>query len=347
MASVVDALFAGDDPQNVPHALAVATLEEALAVPGHDVPVMCLRPVELVWSPGNAKLLDDAITAGIWLSVNTAEAAGDIARRAERLGKRADVQVMLDTGMCREGCDVKHFASTVAACLDKPALRLSGVGTHLTDGELADEPFSDDQTWLFHAALEQLGRPLPPRVLRHVANSGGTLTGHGTADHDGFDLVRCGLALHGIDPAAKADARLLPTARWVTPIHSIREVPAGATVGYGRSWRAEKATRIGLLPVGYADGYRRSLSDAGHVRVLDDTQDASPALCPVVGRVSMDYVTIDLTPAPWAKAGMTAVLLEDDASSTIGAEAIARQCGTIPYEILCGIGRRVHRTMVA
>lgn len=342
-SAVANALFSGEDPANVPAAFAVATLDEALALPSHDVPVMCFRPAELVWAYGGdgTRQIDEAIRQGIWLSIISTEAVGDIARRAARLGVRASVQVMLDTGMSREMCDPRRFAETVQAVLNRPELRLVGLGTHLTDGEAEDEAFSDDQIWLFHEAVRPLEDKLPRNVVRHVANSGGTLAGHGVAD--GFDLARVGIALYGIHPDGNAatSVDLRPVGRLVAPLLSIREIPTGATVGYNRTFTAGRATRIGLVPIGYADGYNRALSGRATVRLGYGT--GTESLCPVVGRVSMDYITVDLTDAPQVRPGDEVTLVDDNAGSPCSIEQLAKLCGTIPYELLCNLGSRVKR----
>ena len=290
---------------------------------------------------------------GLLLSVVTPAAADDVARASERVGVRGEVQVLLDTGMQREMCRPEDFAATIAAVRRHPSLRLAGVGTHFTDGELADEAFNDEQVRLFHDAVESLPRPLPTGVLRHAANSGGTFaldTGDAEEadDDDDFNLARCGLALYGIHPSCRpgeAAGDLRPIARWVAPLLLVRELAAGETVGYGRTWRAARPTRVGVVPVGYADGYRRSLSNVAVVR-LEGPAGEPGALCPVIGRVSMDYATIDLSPAPWAAAGDAVTLLDDDPASPCSAAALAELADTIPYELLCHLGRRVARQVV-
>jgi alanine racemase len=338
---VVDALFQDDTSGPPVEALAVAAIDEALAVPSHDVPVMVLRPIELAYLGGMPGELEAAVRAGIWLSVVTPEAAGDVARVARRLGTRATVQVMLDTGMSREMAEPRQFVPTIEAIRREPALRLGGVGTHLTDGERDEEPYSDEQTRDLHAALELVR--LPKQAIVHFANSGGVTTGHART-HGG--PARCGLALYGIDPRGEThdDLPLRPAARLVSPLLSVREIPAGSSVGYGRTWHADTATRIGLLPLGYADGYDRHLSNQALVRLPAPADHAGgDAFCRVVGRVSMDYLTIDLASAPWASAGDQVIVIDDDPASPCSAQALADLCGTIPYELLCGIGHRVPR----
>ena len=338
-AGVADALFDPASSVAPPDFLAVATLAEALELPCHDVPVMAMRPAECCYLGDNRREIEQAVRRGVWLSVVSVEAAGDVARVAERLGVRAGVQVMLDTGMNREMCCPRRFGGVVDAVLRRPALRLAGVGTHFTDGELGDdEPYNDEQLRLFHDALDPLIDRLPASVVRHAANTGGTLTGEPCGE---MTAVRCGLGVYGIDPSCRPVRGVLrPAARLTAPLLLIRDVPAGAAAGYGRTWYAKRPTRVGLVPIGYADGYPRGLSN------VPALVEVGGAMCDVAGRVSMDYVTVDLTPAPAARPGDEVTLVSDDPTAPHGVASLAARLGTIPYELLCNIGRRVARQYV-
>jgi alanine racemase len=330
-------------------ALAVATLDEALALPDLGVPVLVLRPMECCYVGDTLGQVARAIERGVVMSVISAAGAGDVARVAASVGIRAEVQVMLDTGMTREMCDATGFEATMRAVRARPELRLAGVGTHFTDGEAWDEPFNDEQCRAFHDALDGLGDLLPRGVVRHACNSGGLFSGA----QDDFEMVRPGLAVYGIHPSCRSDValvakpRLRPVARWLAPLLTIRDVSAGRTVGYNRTWQARRDTRIGLVPVGYADGYRRCLGGRSLVRVPDphDPTGGLDAFCPVVGRVSMDYLTIDLHTAPWAMPGDEVRLLDDDPASPCSVYTLAEQAQTIPYELFCGIGPRIRRVL--
>jgi alanine racemase len=154
-------------------------------------------------------------------------------------------------------------------------------------------------------------------------------------------MVRPGISLYGIDPTCRpnVDRHLRPAMKWVAPLLIVRDVPAGTSVGYGHTWTAPRNTRLGLVPVGYADGYMRALSNRASVIVH-----GRPAA--VVGRVSMDMLTIDLSGIPAAHVGDDVVLLDDDPLSPASVYAMARHADTIPYEIFCRIGARVHRVPV-
>lgn len=348
--------YTDDQPAPAVDALAVATLAEAeslmVELGDLEIPVFCMRPVENVYLGENRLELEGAVRRGVILSLISSSAVDDVARVAERLGLRAGVQVMLDTGMTREHCAPEAFGGVIGAVLSRPSLRLAAIGTHFTDAEEEDEPYSDEQLRMFHEYVDPLLEKLPQLVrestLLHASNSGGTFF----APDDTLDMVRPGLSLYGVDPTGRPSAArpLRPVAQWTTPLLSVREVPHGAAVGYNRTWRAAGPTRIGLLGVGYADGYPRSLSNQAVTRLpAPEAADGNPlhdAFCRVVGRVSMDYLTIDLTDAPWAKTGDEVTLLDSDPHSPCSVYMLAEQAGTIPYEILTGIGPRITRVMV-
>ena len=154
-------------------------------------------------------------------------------------------------------------------------------------------------------------------------------------------MVRPGIALYGVDATGRPslDRALRPVLKWTAPLIGVHEIPAGATVGYNQTWTAARPTRIGLVPVGYADGYRRSFSNRGVMLV-----EGVP--CPVIGRVSMDLTTIDLTAAEHATIGDEVTLLENDPLSPCSVYDLAKWAETIPYEILTGIGPRVRRVAI-
>ncbi len=154
-------------------------------------------------------------------------------------------------------------------------------------------------------------------------------------------MVRPGIALYGVDPTlAPSSERLLkPVMKWTAPLVQIHSIKAGAAVGYGQTWRAQRDSRIGLVPVGYADGYPRCLTNRGVMIVQGQP-------CPLVGRVSMDLTTIDLSSAPHAVLGDEVIVLDSDPLSPASVYELARLAGTIPYEITCGIGQRIHRVPI-
>ena len=151
-------------------------------------------------------------------------------------------------------------------------------------------------------------------------------------------MIRPGISLYGIDPTgvASMDRKLRPVARFVAPLVGVRQIPKGQGVGYSHTWLAPRDSRIGLVPIGYADGYARVLSNKSSMIVQGKR-------APVVGRVSMDLITVDLTDIPQANLGDEVTVIDNDPVSPASAYELARLADTIPYEILCRIGPRVKR----
>ncbi|MGH9339166.1 MAG: alanine racemase [Acidobacteriota bacterium] len=230
------------------------------------------------------------------------------------------VEIKIDTGMTRLGIPWTE----IARCLENQKGRIRGVYSHFADAD-GDIQFTDLQLDRFLEATEGL----PYR--RHIcASTALTLTrGH-------LDMVRLGLSLFGICSLPEVDY-IEPILSWKTLVLTILDVPVGRDIGYGRTFSTSRPSRVGVLSVGYADGYRRNLSGRGQVRIQG-------RLHPIVGRVSMDLTSVDLTDAPEVQVGEEVTILEADADSPISAAGLARMLGTIPYEILTTIGSRVERT---
>lgn len=314
-------------------ALAVATIDEAAVLPVADIPTLIFQPVENGFLGGQRAKLELAIRSGWVLTLCGKSAADDVARIASSIGKRAMVQVMIDTGLARSGVGVSRAAELLEKVGAWPSLRLAGVCTHFATAEEPGTAFAAEQLRRF----EELTASLQGKVWRHASNSAGAFLVPGGA----LDMVRPGIGLYGIDPTAKPslDRPLKPVMKWTAPLVGVREIPAGTGVGYGHTWRADRTTRIGLVPVGYADGYCRAFSNRGVMMVQGQP-------CPVVGRVSMDQTTIDLRNVPAATIGDEVTILDNDALSPASAYHLARWADTIPYEIFCRIGPRVKRVGV-
>jgi len=319
-------------------ALAVASIDEAERLPATILPVLILRPVENCFMGRQRSRIEQAVRKNWILTLCSAAAAQDVARIAASINRRAQVQVMLDTGMTRSGVLPEELAHVLETVQAHPTLRLISVMTHFASAEDLESGATQDQTRTLLAAIEPV-RPLltatgAGNITIHAANSAALFLSPQTH----FDMVRPGLALYGLDPtlAPTAERLLKPALRWTAPLIQIHTAAAGTLVGYGQTWRAPQESRIGLIPVGYADGYSRSLSNQGMMMIHGQP-------CPVVGRVSMDLTTVDLTALPHAVVGDEVTILDSDPLSPASVYQIARLTGTIPYEILCGIGPRIHR----
>jgi len=338
---VVDTLCnftAGDAEPPVVDSLAVADIDEAAALPCRDLPVIVLRPVENAYLGAQRSRLEAAAHNGWILTLGSISAAQDLARICQSRSLRANVQIMVNTGLNRAGVNVEHFADLARAVASAASLRLVGLATHFASADEPANPLNAQQLAKFLEITRDHCDPArPQRPQRSAANSAGVF--YQPDAH--LDAVRPGISLYGIDPtgAPCVDRPLRPAMRWTAPLIAIRDVPAGVGVGYSQTWISDRPTRLGLLPVGYADGYPRQLSNRGVMMVC-----GQPA--PVAGRVSMDLTVIDLQNAPHAVIGDEVTILDDDPLSPASVYRIAELAGTIPYEIFCRIGSRVRRVAV-
>lgn len=262
-------------------------------------------------------------------------------RYLERPGP-LDVHLKIDTGMARLGAVPTELPALLARLGETRELRLGGLMTHLACAD--DEAWEPTRAQLvaFDVATEAVREAGLEPGLRHAANSAALL--RWPATH--LDVVRPGLALCGVHPCPNAPssgvrtARLKPVMRVVSEIVALRDVPEGTGVGYGHEWRASRPSRIATIPMGYADGLGRGLSHGGSALV-------GGKRAPVVGAVSMDLTTIDVTDVPGVTLRDEVVLLGPQrgrlGTDCIDAAEIAAQTGSIPYEVLTSISRRVPR----
>jgi len=242
------------------------------------------------------------------------------------------VHVKLDSGMGRLGTrDAEEATRVAAAVAGAPGLRLAGAMTHFATAD--DDPgFLAEQLAVFTPWARAV-EAAHPGLLVHAANSAATLREPAAR----FDMVRCGIALYGMDPFHEDPAaqQLEPALTLSSYVAEVKRVEEGQSAGYGRRFVAAEPTWLGTLPIGYGDGYRRALTD--HADVLVEGRRV-----PLVGTVSMDNVTVDLGPDPPPR-GAEAVLIGAQGAERILAEELADRVGTINYEITCGISARVPR----
>ncbi|HVR38744.1 MAG TPA: alanine racemase [Thermoanaerobaculia bacterium] len=315
--------------------IAVSLLEEALELgrAGITLPLLVLGPL-------NADQIALACEHDITIAITGPEVL-DAIRRVDR-----DVvaHLKLDTGMGRMGVVETELAGVIDAIRATPRLRIDAIYTHLANASDPDDPFTDEQLARFRTYVETLREAGFTAPLHHVANSAATVRGLVEAG----DYVRVGIALYGGAPLDGPPERppdvgrpyvgqalslsFEPVMRWRTAIARLKDLPPGHAIGYGTTFHTRRASRIATLPIGYADGYNRLLSNRGEVLVRGQR-------APVVGRVSMDLVTIDVTDIANAAIGDEVVLLGDG----ISAEEIASKVGTISYEVFCNVSARVPR----
>lgn len=309
--------------------LAVATATEAFELRSRlpEVPILVMGAL-------TAAELDVALQAGAELPVWRMAFLTQIAERAAQLGSRPRVHVKYDTGMGRLGDrDPRVVEALIAAAAEDQRVELAGLWTHFATAEEAADTFLRDQLERFER-LALPARERHPGLLLHAANSAATL--RGAAFH--FDMVRCGVAIYGMDPfGADASAHgLQPAMSLHGYVAEVKAATAGESVGYGRTWIAGADTLIGVIPIGYGDGYRRGLSNRADV-LVEGTRARG------AGTISMDNLTVDLGPDADVEPGAPVVLLGPQGEEEVSAEELARHLDTINYEITCGISTRVPR----
>jgi len=308
--------------------LAVATADEAaeLRAGGIDEPILVMGAISMDELPVAIRAKADIVA---WN-----EAFLDALQAAALPGERIGVHVKLDTGMGRLGTRELDDAIGLATRVleSEPTLRLAGAMTHFATAD-DDRQFVTEQLARFAPFVEQMRR-LESRIIVHAANSAATL--REPASH--FDLVRCGIAIYGCDPMNQDPAaqELEPALELTSYLAAVKRAGPGDTVGYGRRFTATSDTWIGTLPIGYADGIRRALSNNCDVLI-------GGRRYPLVGTVSMDNVTVDLGAEPAVSTGAGATIIGTDHGERLTAEELARRMDTINYEVLCAISARVPR----
>ncbi len=260
-----------------------------------------------------------------------------LSRVAERSGKPFPVHIKIDTGMGRLGLLRRATKAAIEAIGSGSALRVDGVMTHLSsaDGSAeADREYTRMQLSAFAEEVPLVRKAFGAAVRAHALNSAGILS---YREHV-FDMVRPGITLYGSLPAegAGADLGLKPVMRLLTRIISLKELPAGHPVSYGRHFLCAGKRWIAAVPLGYADGYCRTFSNAASMWVNGHR-------VPVAGRVCMDHTMLDVTDVPGVSVGTDVVVMGEGGAT---ADELARISGTIPYEILTQVGRRIPRRVV-
>ncbi|HRA54296.1 MAG TPA: alanine racemase [Thermoflexales bacterium] len=307
-------------------ALGVATVGEALRLrdAAIDAPILALGYTD----PDNAEAI--ALRA-VTCSIFDAEVGAQLAEAARAMGREIVVHVKVDTGMGRLGAQPEDTLPLLRALAGMPGLTVEGLYTHFATADSAEEAFTREQIDRFDALLAEVTAAGLRPPLVHAANSAATLR-HPRAR---YDLVRCGIALYGLDPDPDTPkpADFKPALSLITRVAQIKDLPAGASVSYGRRWYAGRASRIATLPIGYADGVRRvpAWREAlvGGQRV------------PIVGRICMDYCMLDITDIPGVARGDEVVMFGRQGDEQITVEEVAGWLGTIPYEVTCALSERV------
>ena len=276
--------------------------------------------------------LPDVVAHDIGVTVHSTERVRLLEREGRRANRRVSVHLKVDTGMGRLGCAPARAVEIARLIHSCDFLSLDGLCTHFSSVGPDDE-FTDRQIAAFDevcGAIEGSGVPIP---MRHAAASAAILA----RVAPNLDMVRPGLSLYGVAPTPGLQVGLEPALSLGTQIIFLKDFPAGSPIGYERCYVTERRTRIATLPVGYNDGYPFRLGGRGEVLVRGRR-------APVVGRISMDYATVDVGHIPGVSVGDEVILIGSAGEESIPVGELAERAGTISYEIFTRIGKRVVRT---
>ncbi|MFI5268759.1 MAG: alanine racemase, partial [Chloroflexota bacterium] len=276
---------------------------------------------------------EEVVAHALTPTVNSLELAEELSHIAERRMVSLPVQIKVDTGLIRYGSLPEEAIELAAAVHQVPNLNLEGIYTHFACGEDEDPDYTREQLDRF----QEVVRTLRERGVEFRFQHAGHVTNVGMPDLQ-LNMVRIGLAVYGLSPAPNmaAEMELRPAMSLKSRLIRITSIPAGQSVGYGRTFVSSREARIGTVPIGYGDGLDWRLQNKGSALVHGRR-------VPIVGRISMDNITVDLTEVPEAALGDEVVLLGCQSGARITAEELAALSGTISYDIPCSITARVPR----
>ncbi|MDI1253293.1 alanine racemase [Thermomonas sp.] len=308
--------------------LGVAFVEEGIALreAGVTVPILVLGGI---FGPQIAQF----ISHDLEITVSSLDKLRQVETAAQALGRKAVIHLKIDTGMERIGVHSYSCRPFIEAAMASRWCELKGIYSHLACADDPASPMTGQQLERFLGACAHIERAGAPMPLRHLANSGGVL--HFPEAH--LDMVRPGILMYGVlpDPASQATINVRAALSLVSQVVYFKVVKAGHPVSYGATWAPMADTRVVTIPIGYGDGYPRSLSSCGQVLIRGKQH-------PLVGRVCMDQFMVDIGgDSAWNEDEV--ILIGHQADATLTTEDLALAAGTIPYEILTGLNERIPR----
>lgn len=322
---------AGVCVQNGADFFGVATVEEALKLReyGYEVPILVLGYIPAIHAR-------EIVKYGIRATVFNEELAQAVAKEAQNQGLPGYIHIKMDTGMGRLGFNLTPNALEEISRINRmPGLILEGIYTHFAAADWADKTYTYEQLNQFNhwiTSLEKCGINIP---IKHCSNSAGLID---LPEAAGLDMVRAGIILYGLYPSAEVNRESLlitPAMRLKSRIAFIKTLEPGHTVSYGRTYQCHQATRVATVPIGYADGYNRRLSNQVWGMVKGQR-------VPQIGTICMDQCMFDITHIEEAQEG-DEILLFGRPQDGITADDLADIMGTINYEVVCGVSSRVPR----
>ncbi len=310
--------------------LGVAIVEEGVELRRAGLKV----PIQAMGGCSPAQVIS-ALEHDIIITINDKELARGFNRLARTAGKKLKVHVKVDTGMGRMGSQPEQAVELALEVKKLENLELEGLMSHMSSADEPQKEYSHQQFHCFQeviGALEGQGLEIP---LRHIANSATLID----LPEMALDMVRPGIMTYGLWPSADVNKEALtlePVLEWKAKLLQVKEVPPGSHISYGRTYTTSGTRRLALLPLGYADGFNRLLSNQGDVLIRGQR-------APIRGRVCMDQTVVDVTDIEGVKIGDEAVIIGPQGNEEITVDEIAEKIGTINYEVVCMINKRVPR----
>ena len=313
---------------------AVATLDEAvvLRTEGIQKPILVLG---CVFPDQYMEMLKHEIRMNIY----TEEMAESISRMAAREGKTAYMHIKLDTGMSRLGFGInEQSAETIKRISKMPNVNMEGIFTHFTKADEKDKSFTKKQIQEFVWMTERLKEKNVRFTYEHCSNSAGIID----VPEANFDIVRAGISTYGLYPSEEVDktnVKLKPALALKSHVAFVKEIESGTPVSYGGTFVTKEKMKIATIPVGYADGYPRSLSNKGYVLIRGKK-------APILGRVCMDQFMVDVTQIEGVSFGDKVTMIGKDGNEILPVEVLSELSGRFNYEFVCDLGKRIPRVYV-
>ena len=310
---------------------AVATVEEGLILRNHGIK----KPI-LILGYAFPDQYDELIAADMRPTVFTREMAQELSQAAGEMGVDCPIHFAVDTGMSRIGYQVTEEAADEMAQIARlPHIMVEGIFTHFARADEADKTSAEEQLALFEkmiSMLEERGIEIP---IKHCSNSAGIVE----LKEANMDMVRAGITLYGLWPSEEVRRDIIdlkPALSLITHVAYVKDLEAGRAISYGGTYVTKRPSRIATIPVGYADGYARGLSNKGAVLIHGKR-------APICGRVCMDQFMVDVTDIPEVKMGDEVILIGSAGEETITMEEVGGLSGRFNYEFVCNLGKRIPR----
>jgi alanine racemase len=324
--------------------LAVAAVEEAVELrqEGWNKPILILGSEFSIYSESEQyEIADWIVKNDVRLTITRKKDADVLAAAAERHNKPCWIHLAFDSGMSRMGRNEEDLLELISDLQNLPRIEMEGLYTHFATADEADKTFAMEQLAHFAAMLEKVKNKGINIPIIHAANSGATVD----LPEAHFNMVRPGISVYGYHAGSEMHNKpdLQPALKLVSYLTVVKKIPAGSFVGYGRTFQTTRDSVIGLVPIGYADGFPRELSNRGKMIVAN-------VVVPIIGRISMDQTIIDLTEL--ASRGITpqpgdeVIIYDNNRESPNSVENTANLLGTISYCLTTALGRRVKRIAV-